>query len=134
MILREKDITFKAVRAGGPGGQNVNRRATKVQARVKINNLPLDEAGKKRVRRKLKNRINYKDELIVEAEEERSQKRNRKIAFERMSELIKSALKVQRRRIPTKPSRAAKEKRLQEKKIIGRRKKERSKNWRRELE
>lgn len=134
MILWEKDITFKAVRAGGPGGQNVNRRATKVQARVEINNLPLDEAGKNRVRRKLKNRINDKDELIVEADEERSQKRNRKIAFERMSELIESAIKVQRRRIPTKPSRAAKEKRLQEKKIIGRRKKERSKNWKRELE
>lgn len=134
MILREKDITFKAVRAGGPGGQNVNRRATKVQARVKINNLPLDEIEKNRVRRKLKNRINYKDELIVEADEERSQKRNRETAFERMNAFIKSALKVQRRRIPTKPSRAAKEKRLQEKKIIGRRKKERSKNWRRELE
>ena len=134
MILREKDITFKAVRAGGPGGQNVNRRATKVQARVEINNLPLDEAGKNRVRRKLKNRINDKDELIVEAEEERSQRRNKETALLRMNKLIESALKVQRRRIPTKPSRAAKEKRLQEKKIIGRRKKERSKNWKRELE
>ena len=72
--------------------------------------------------------------LIVEAEEERSQRRNKETALLRMNKLIESALKVQRRRIPTKPSRAAKEKRLQEKKIIGRRKKERSKNWKGELE
>lgn len=132
MVLREKDITFKAVRAGGPGGQNVNRRATKVQARVEINNLPLSEVGKNRIRRKLKNRINDKDELIVEAEEERSQRRNKETALLRMNKLIESALKVQRRRIPTKPSRAAKERRLQEKKERGEKKKERSRRWEKE--
>jgi ribosome-associated protein len=115
--IGEEYITFKASRAGGPGGQRVNRRSTKIQAWVKIGLLPYTEKDKKLIREKLANRINQDDELIVENEEERTQIYNKENAIQKINELIAGALKKNPPRIPTKPSRGAKEERLNHKRL-----------------
>ncbi len=129
MVLTEKDVAFQAVRASKPGGQRTNRRATKVQARVQIDDLPLNDSEKRRIKGKLSHRLTKNGELIVESEEERFQIRNKEIALARLNELINEALEPKPPRIPTRPSRGAKERRLQEKKLQGRKKSERSKRW-----
>lgn len=128
VMIPKDSVKFKTSRAGGPGGQRVNRRATKVQARLKIGDLNIPDAKKNHIRRKLAKRINKNDELTIESEEERSQARNKKRALEVMDNLIKSALRVKKRRVPTRPSRSAEEKRLKEKKIKSEKKK--SRLWR----
>lgn len=127
MVVNEGDIKFKAVRSSGPGGQKANRRSTKVQLRIKIGNLAVGELEKKRLRKKLEKHINHLDELWVENEEERSQERNRENALRKINELIKGALKVPKKRIPTSPRRSAKEARIRAKKIKSEKKK--SRRW-----
>jgi ribosome-associated protein len=100
-------------RSGGPGGQNVNRRATRVTARVKIGDLDsLTPEQKDRVRGRLGSRINSEDELVIHVEQERHQRRNRVLAMERMAWLIQGAAAKPRRRKPTAPSAASRERRL----------------------
>ncbi len=129
MLVNEKNVRFKAVRAGGPGGQNVNRRSTKVQMWVKIADLPLEETERKRIRAKLKNHINLNDELEVINEDERSQELNRDKALEKMNELLTEALQVRKPRIKTRPPRRVEETRIREKKIVSEKKKGRKKSW-----
>ncbi len=125
MLVNKDDVKFKAVRSSGPGGQKASRRSTKVQLWVKIGDLPLTEAEKRRVRRKLERHINHLDELWVENEEERSQELNRKKALQKINDLIEEALKVPPLRIPTEPRRLAKEARIRAKKIKSEKKKSR---------
>lgn len=127
MRITERNVRFKAVRSGGPGGQRANRRSTKVQLWVKIGNLTLTEIEKRRIRRKLAKHINHLDELWVENEEERSQKLNRDNALEHINELIEEALKVPKPRIPTEPPRSAEEVRIRAKKMRSGKKRSRRK-------
>jgi ribosome-associated protein len=129
MIVNPEKVRFKAVRAGGPGGQRTNRRSTKVQLWIKIANLPLTDLEKKRIRAKLAKHVNHKDELEVMADEERSQEMNRDAALRRMNILIKEALKVPKKRIPTEPKRSVEEKRIRIKKMISEKKKARRSIW-----
>jgi len=115
-------------RSGGPGGQNVNKLNTKVTLK-----LCLDDVGGlfhdelERVKLILANRISTNGELIIASDEERSQRINLERAYARMEKLITSAAKLPKQRRPTKPSKAAKEKRLQAKKHQGQKKAERAK-------
>ena len=81
MIVTLENVRWKAVRASGPGGQRVNRRSTKVQMWVKVEDLPLTDLEKRRIRQNLAHRINHNDELEVWSEEERSQELNRDSAL-----------------------------------------------------
>jgi len=102
MIYVTKENTrFKAVRSGGPGGQNVNKRATKIQIWVKVTDLPISDENKKLLMEKLSNHINKNGELEIFSEEERSQEQNHERALERMNEIIEDGLKVSEPRIPT---------------------------------
>ncbi len=127
MIIKEKILKFKAVRASGPGGQRTNRRSTKVQLWVEIGKLPLTLPEKKRIREKLKNYVNRKDEIEITSEEERSQELNRDKALEKLNALLKNALRVRKPRIPTAPPRNLEDKRIHGKKIIGEKKQSRRK-------
>ncbi len=95
----EDKVRIEAVRSEGPGGQNINRRDTKVHAWVKVNDLKLDEDGKKLVREKLAHRVTKRDELEVTNEEGRTQEENRAKALEIMEKLIAEALKVKPPRV-----------------------------------
>jgi len=115
MYANEEKVNIKTSRAGGPGGQNVNKRSTKVQLQVKVSDLNLADEEKEKIRKKLKNHIDHDDELRVESEEERSQERNREIAFEKLNNLIGEVLEDNPKRIPTRSPLRANEDRLKHK-------------------
>jgi ribosome-associated protein len=115
-------------RSGGPGGQNVNKVNTKVTLKMRLSDLAgLSETELERVKTVLANRISGDGEIIITSAEERSQRINLERAYLRMETLVVSAAKLPKRRRPTKPSKAAKEARLQAKKRQAEKKAERSK-------
>ncbi len=125
MAIDEKYIRFKTARSSGPGGQRVNKRATKVQAQIKIEALPFSEEEKKRIREKLSNRIDQDDELLVESEEERFQERNKGRVIEKLNELIKGALHKDPPRIPTRKRNSVKEREVRHNRLRYQKKKSR---------
>lgn len=124
-VVKREAVRFEAVRSRKPGGMNRDHRATKIHAWVKIANLPLEIKEKKMLREKLAKHVNHEDEIFVECEETRSQELNKDKAMEHLNKLVEQALKVAPPRLPSKPSRNAKEERIQEKKVVSRKKKSR---------
>ena len=113
-------------RSGGPGGQNVNKVNSKVNLRLRLDDLAgLNDAEMERLRLKLASRINGEGELVVSASEERSQRINLERAYARTESLILGAASLPRVRRPTKPGRAAKEERLRSKRLLAAKKAER---------
>jgi len=110
------ELHFRFARSGGPGGQHVNRSATQVELLFDVAGSPsLDEAQRQRVLTKLKSRIDKEGVLHLVSQETRSQLRNREEAVERFQELMRDALHVPKSRRPTRPSRAVRKRRLEEK-------------------
>ena len=115
--ISEKEIQEEFVRSSGPGGQNVNKVSTAVQLRFDVVNSPsLPKDVKLRLTKIAGKKMTDGGILIIDSREHRTQNRNREQALDRLVELIKKALEKPKRRIKTKPTRAAKEKRLQGKK------------------
>jgi len=112
-----KEIKFTFARSSGAGGQNVNKTSTKVILHWHVGNSKVfNYAEKNRIRIKLANYLNNLDEIVIMAEEERSQIQNRLQAVTRLQTLIKKALIIPKKRRATKPTYSSKIKRLASKK------------------
>lgn len=121
-------VQFDFSRSGGPGGQNVNKLNTKVTAKLALQDLEgLSEAERRRIAEKLAQRMDSDGSISIQVQDERSQWANRTRALERLLSLIVSAAKLNLPRIPTKPGRAARERRLAMKKAHSTAKRERRK-------
>lgn len=119
LIIPGNEIKFKFARSSGPGGQNVNRRETKVQGfwnprESSITNEKLTPEEKEQLFQKLK--LTEKGEVFAESQIYRTQKQNKFEVIEKINNIVNQALKKEKKRIPTKPSKTAKERRLEEKK------------------
>ena len=119
IAIDEREIEERFVRASGPGGQNVNKVASAVELRFDVGASSLPSDVKERLRALAGNRMNADGVLVIDSREHRTQARNREAARQRLVDLITQAAKRPRRRKATKPRPAAREKRLEGKKLRG---------------
>ena len=117
VTIPEHELTITASRAGGPGGQNVNKVSTRITIRWNVKTTQsLTDTQKERVLKNLESKLTSEGDLIVHNGSTRSQLQNKKLALDQLAEHVRSALYVKKKRKKTKISKNLQEKRLQEKK------------------
>ena len=122
MDISDRDFSnefiFQATRSSGPGGQNVNKVSSKVELRFNYQNSALlDEEEKALIASKLVNKINNLGEIVLTAQMDRSQLKNKEIVIGKFYFLLERALTPQKKRFKTKPTRSSIEKRLESKRV-----------------
>ncbi len=128
--IPDHELEITASRAGGPGGQHVNKASTRITVRWNLKETSaLDDEQKTRVLQNLQTKITSEGDLIVHSRESRSQQQNKKTALANLAKKIRKALYVPKKRMPTRISKKAKETRLQMKKQRGAIKKMRRKKF-----
>lgn len=121
--ILKQELSFKAVRSSGAGGQHVNKTSSKVVVQFDIpNSAALNDEEKSRLLQKLSNRLTNEGVLILDSSESRSQHKNKDLVIDKLHEIIAQGLKKEKPRKKTRPTKASKLKRLREKKVISEKK------------
>ncbi len=116
LVIPAEELEEAASRSGGPGGQHVNKASTRVTLRWNLREShTLGPVRRARLVSRLGTRVTRAGDLIVHASRHRSRARNRELARERLAELVRDALHVQRKRVARKPSKASKARRIETK-------------------
>jgi len=130
IALPENELVERFLRADGPGGQHVNRTESAVELRFDAAGSPsLPDDVRKRLLARRDRRLTDDGVLVIQARRFRDQARNRDDARDRLVEIIRSVLQPPKKRVATKPSRAAKERRLVGKQQRGKLKQTRTRSW-----
>jgi ribosome-associated protein len=121
--IPERELEWTAVRASGPGGQNVNKVSSKVELRFDFEeSASLTDSVKARLRALAQHRLDAEGRILITSQVTRNQPQNLADARNRLAELIAKALIVPKRRRPTRPSRAAKRARVNDKRVHSKKK------------
>ena len=115
IYVLHSEIDFKAIRASGPGGQNVNKVSSAIHLRFDVKQSSLLDGYKSRIFSFSDQRISSDGVIIIKAQSSRLQSRNKEIALERLQELLKKIFTDKPKRRPTRPTRGSKERRLKKK-------------------
>ena len=127
IIVPERELAWTAVRASGPGGQNVNKVSSKVELRFDFEASSALPAGvKARLRTLAEHRLDAEGRIFITSQVTRNQPQNLTDARQRLAELIAKALVAPKRRRPTRPSRAAKRARVNDKRVQSKKKQSRA--------
>jgi ribosome-associated protein len=126
IVIGDDDLEWRFMRSSGPGGQNVNKVSSAVQLRFLLgSNATLPPPVRQRLRRIAGQKLTDDGSILIAARSERSQEQNRRAALERLATMIRQALIEPKIRKKTRPTRAAKERRLETKKKRGSTKRQR---------
>ncbi|MBL8298284.1 MAG: aminoacyl-tRNA hydrolase [Rhodanobacteraceae bacterium] len=130
ICIPDDELDESFVRSSGPGGQNVNKVSSAVELRFDVaRSTALPETVRQRLLARRDRRLTDEGVLVISANRFRDQGRNREDARLRLAEIVRAATVVPKKRIATRPSKGAQERRLQEKKTRSGHKRDRAKNW-----